>query len=105
MQQELYKHIQNVAAQFPPAMLPRYTAAALEFRAPYWDWALGPKGGDIPGVLLSPTIQVTDIDGEIKTIPNPLEHYQFHPLRPGDFVEQVSTTSAQPHTPRNLILI
>jgi tyrosinase len=90
IQQELYKHIQTVAEQFPTSLVEQYTAAAQEFRAPYWDWALGPKGGDIPEFLLSPTIEVTDTDGITKMIPNPLEHYRFHPLIPEDFDEQVS---------------
>lgn len=94
-QQELYKHIQNIAAQFPPSLVSRYTAAAKEFRAPYWDWALGKKGGQVPELIVSPTTQVTDVDGIKKTIPNPLASYQFHPLIPEDFSREVRLTFMQ----------
>ncbi|KAF2278156.1 Di-copper centre-containing protein [Westerdykella ornata] len=84
-EQELYRHIQRIAQQFPANLKARYIAAAQDFRIPYWDWGLGPKGGSVPDFLLSMTIEVLETDGTVKQIPNPLCRYEFHPLVAGDF--------------------
>jgi tyrosinase len=89
-QQELFKHIQRIATQFPSSIVDRYTAVAPSFRMPYWDWAMGTKGGDIPTALMTESIEVTDFDGEVKMIDNPLYSYKFHPIIPGDFEGHVS---------------
>ncbi|KAF2465062.1 tyrosinase [Lindgomyces ingoldianus] len=87
-EQELYKHIQRVSLQFPAFLRGRYTSAADEFRIPYWDWALGDKGGSVPEAFTTPTAKVIGFNGQEQIISNPLHHYEFHPLVPGDFTEE-----------------
>ncbi|KAF2187121.1 Di-copper centre-containing protein [Zopfia rhizophila CBS 207.26] len=84
-EQELYKHVQNVAWQFPSHLVSRYTSAAEDFRVPYWDWALGEAGGPFPDFFTSPIIQVIGTSGKEETVSNPLHHFEFHPNVPGDF--------------------
>ncbi|KAH7124115.1 tyrosinase [Dendryphion nanum] len=84
-EQELYNHVQAAALRFPPHLRDRYIAAADSFRIPYWDWALGIAGGNLPDFFVSPTLQVIGTDGYDKNISNPLHNYNFNPLIPGDF--------------------
>lgn len=77
MKQVLYDHVQTVAAQFDPSLRAKYTAAAQDFRMPYFDWAVS---ADFPASLSSPTISVIGLDGTQQTIDNPLHHYTFHPI-------------------------
>ncbi|ORY14554.1 hypothetical protein BCR34DRAFT_599107 [Clohesyomyces aquaticus] len=83
-EQELYRHIQQIAALFPEDLRERYISAAENFRIPYWDWALG-ASDTVPDVFVTPTISVVGTDGLPQTIPNPLYRYEFHPVIPGDF--------------------
>ncbi|KAF2874672.1 hypothetical protein BDV95DRAFT_296302 [Massariosphaeria phaeospora] len=84
-EQELHKHVQKVARQAPEESRSRYAAAANAFRIPYWDWGLGQKGGPIPDFFVSPTLQITGLDGVVRAVANPLHRYAFHPLIPDDF--------------------
>ncbi|KAF2750570.1 Di-copper centre-containing protein [Sporormia fimetaria CBS 119925] len=84
-EQELYKHVQTIASQFPSHLHDRYTTAAHDFRIPYWDWGLGDAAGELPELFVSPTVDVIGTSGEPETIPNPLYRYDFNPLMPGDF--------------------
>lgn len=86
--------MQDVASKFPAgALRDKYVAAAKGFRAPYFDWASQPSQGTsaFPSVLSSPKIQVVDVDGQTKSIANPLYHFSFHPVNPSpqDFTQQV----------------
>ncbi|KAM7200214.1 tyrosinase [Naviculisporaceae sp. PSN 640] len=91
-EQSLYASVQEVASQFPAGELrAKYVAAAKDFRAPYWDWAIPPPSDAeaFPTFFSSPQISVIDTDGNTKTVSNPLHRYTFHPLNPspGDFDE------------------
>ena len=77
----------------PPHLRERFESAANHFRLPYWDWALGVKGGSVPDFFLTPTILVTGVDGSSRTIRNPLYRYDFHPLMPGHFTDKVGPSS------------
>lgn len=93
IQQVLYEHIQAIAQQFPSRLLEKYTTAAGDFRLPYWDWARGDIGGEIPEILTWPTIQVIDTDGAGHTISNPLYQYRFPSSIAEDFGTPVGPTS------------
>lgn len=86
-EQELYRHIRAVALEFPPPLRNRYAEAADAFRIPYWDWALGSSGGNVPDIFTMPTVQVLDPRGNNLTITNPLHHYEFQKSRVTDFVQ------------------
>ena len=67
----------------------RYAAAAEAFRVPYWDWALGDKGGGVPDFFLTQSIDVVRLNGSEDTIRNPLYSYRFHPVEDGHFQGKV----------------
>lgn len=49
--------------------------AALEIRQPYWDWAAKSVP---PNEVLSPTqVEITDPDGRVVYMDNPLYNYEF----------------------------
>ena len=86
-EQTLYTHIIAAVNSFPAgAQRQRYTAAALVWRFPYWDWAAAPPDGEsvFPASVQSPTVNVTTPNGTA-SIPNPLFSYQFHPVSASDF--------------------
>lgn len=85
----LHEHVVKIASQAPADQLERYNAAAESFRMPYWDWALGEKGGPVPDFFTTETITVKKTDGTEESIFNPLYTYSFHPLNPADFDEKV----------------
>jgi len=86
-EQQLYKHIQNVAAQFTGAAKTRYQAAAVNFRLPYWDWAAAPCSGcnAYPVLVSNQYVTVTTPTGQ-QNILNPLFRYDFHPISSTDMV-------------------
>ncbi|KAF2793120.1 Di-copper centre-containing protein [Melanomma pulvis-pyrius CBS 109.77] len=90
-EQEIYKYVRDIALRSAPHLVERFASAADSFRLPYWDWALGEKGGSIPDFFTTPTIQVVGPDGLNQAIANPLYRYDFDPLIPGDFEGQWST--------------
>lgn len=58
----------------------KWTAAAMNLRAPYWDWASKPLPPD--EVIANEQITITLPDGTRKAVANPLFHYKFHPVPP-----------------------
>lgn len=79
-EQVLYRIVQEIATSFGNQS--HYVAAAVSFRAPYWDWlATPPVGQDtIPSYISdSAPVQVFTPNGT-QTIPNPLYRYHFSPL-------------------------
>lgn len=83
----LYQHIVDAVNAFPVgAVRQRYAAAALSWRAPYWDWAATPAAGEsvYPTSVTTPMVTVTMPNGTA-SIPNPLFSYQFHPVVADDF--------------------
>lgn len=103
-QQSLYNAVQKVARRFPKgALRDRYLEAAKTFRAPYFDWASQPPSGNpaFPSALISPKVQVIDVDGGTKFVNNPLYRYSFHRVTPapGDFSRRVNPplTRASPN--------
>ncbi|KAI9810350.1 MAG: hypothetical protein M1827_006317 [Pycnora praestabilis] len=81
-EQVLYSLMQEIVNEFPAGpQQDNYTAAAADFRIPYWDWAVVPPSGEdiLPDSISSETVQVTTPNGTT-TINNPLFSYTFHPL-------------------------
>lgn len=107
LQQILYSVITFIVGQFPAgAERDRYTAAAQNFRIPYWDWAVVPPEGQsvLPASISTPTVVVNGPAGA-QTISNPLFSYYFNPLSPSElpdapvsptiFLDMMSTNSQQ----------
>ncbi|PSN59540.1 Di-copper centre-containing protein [Corynespora cassiicola Philippines] len=84
-EQELHRQVQALVPKFPDELRKIYAPAAQQLRIPYWDWALGEKGGPTPDFFAWPEIEVRDVDGATKNIANPLYRYDFHPLPPESF--------------------
>ncbi|KAF5875638.1 putative tyrosinase protein [Botrytis fragariae] len=85
-EQVLHSVVVFIAAQFPAgAERNRYTAAAANFRIPYWDWAVVPPTGEsvLPPSVSTPTVTVNGPAG-VQTISNPLFSYHFNPLDPSE---------------------
>ncbi|CAD6439069.1 1e1b8ba9-904a-47e5-873c-05ef1d1af1bd [Sclerotinia trifoliorum] len=85
-EQVLHSIVLFIAEQFPAgAERERYTAAAVNFRVPYWDWAAVPPKGQsvLPPSVSKPTITVNGPAG-VQTISNPLFSYYFNPLDPSE---------------------
>ncbi|KAI9720620.1 MAG: hypothetical protein M1812_002800 [Candelaria pacifica] len=87
-EQVLWNTMQNISNEFPSGPdHDRYTAAAADFRVPYWDWAKAPPTdwGTLPWSVGGPTtVDVVTPTGN-KTINNPLYTYKFHELKSNDF--------------------
>jgi len=86
-QQILYQHIVDAVNEFPAGPVrQRYAAAALSWRAPYWDWAAPPPTNQsvLPSSVSNPYVSVITPEGNI-TINNPLYSYRFHPVSAPDF--------------------
>ncbi|APA08416.1 hypothetical protein SS1G_13364 [Sclerotinia sclerotiorum 1980 UF-70] len=85
-EQVLHSIVLFIAEQFPTeAERKRYTAAAVNFRVPYWDWAAVPPTGQsvLPPSVSTPIITVNGPAG-VQTISNPLFSYYFNPLDPSE---------------------
>ena len=70
--------------------------AAANLRTPYWDWASNPLPPD--EVIAMEEITITKPDGTKQSVPNPLYHYNFHPV-PSYFpsnVKSFNTTVRHP---------
>ncbi|KAF2724314.1 Di-copper centre-containing protein [Polychaeton citri CBS 116435] len=83
-EQVLQQYIVEIVNTFPTGVTRRrYAQAALEWRLPYWDWAMDPLDTPsmIPSIVQQPTVQVTLPNGTA-TIDNPLYAYTFHPSAP-----------------------
>ncbi|KAF9878973.1 tyrosinase precursor [Colletotrichum karsti] len=85
----LFRLVQTIATLFTdPSERALYHAAAVDWRIPYWDWAMQPPTGE--AVFLpefeSPGIQIYGPNGW-QYIANPLHSYQFKPLDPKVFSE------------------
>jgi tyrosinase len=87
LQQILYNLIQLIAQLYPAGSTrDKYTAAAANFRIPYWDWAAVPPAGQsvFPSSVGGSPYFVVDGPAGTQTIANPLWSYQFKPLNPND---------------------
>jgi hypothetical protein len=87
LQQILYNLIQQIAQLYPAGPTrDKYTAAAADFRIPYWDWAAVPPAGQsvFPSSVGGSPYVVVDGPVGTQTIANPLWSYQFNPLNPND---------------------
>lgn len=86
-QQVLYQNIIEVVDEFPEGYLrDQYAAAAISWRAPYWDWAASPANGTsvYPTIVTQENVSVTTPNGVVE-IANPLFSYQFHNVSASDF--------------------
>ncbi|KAK0632863.1 hypothetical protein B0T14DRAFT_560507 [Immersiella caudata] len=90
-EQVLIDLIKRIAALWPEGEeRDRYTAAALRFRIPYWDWAATPPSGQsvLPlSVGGSPWVEVNGPSG-VQRISNPLFSYSFKPLNATAFLQR-----------------
>jgi tyrosinase len=77
-EQTLTSIIKDIANQFTTADKQKYVDASLRFRVPYWDWASDTYLPDI--VSKKEKVSVTNPNGTVQTINNPLYSYTFHPL-------------------------
>ncbi|RKF78107.1 Tyrosinase [Golovinomyces cichoracearum] len=84
-EQILYGTIQEIAQRYPAGVMrDRYSAAAVKFRIPYWDWAATRSAGEkiLPdSIVQSSGINVNGPNGR-QLIANPLYSYRFQPLDP-----------------------
>jgi tyrosinase len=55
----------------------RLEAASKIWRLPYWDWA---SNANIPDEWSATQINIYSSDGNQAQVPNPLNHYTFHPI-------------------------
>ncbi|KAG9248530.1 hypothetical protein BJ878DRAFT_476387 [Calycina marina] len=107
-EQVLYNIIQEVALYYPegPARQ-KYTAAALKFRIPYWDWAAAPPQGQsvLPYSVGGSATVVVDGPNGRQLIGNPLFSYAFDPLDPSQLpnppFNTFNRTLRYPLEPRN----
>jgi tyrosinase len=82
-------HVHDIAAKAPADQIERYLKAANEFRIPYWDWAQGTNTGPVPEFFTVPELAVTNTDGSLTVVSNPLYSYKFDPI-PEGFVAKVN---------------
>ncbi|KAI4688971.1 hypothetical protein J4E81_007688 [Alternaria sp. BMP 2799] len=82
-EQSLSSHVYDIAKKAPADQIERYLKAANEFRIPYWDWAQGNTIGPVPDFFTAPEIAVTDTDGSLTVVSNPLYSYKFNPIPAG----------------------
>lgn len=79
--------MQAAAQSFPEgATRDRYVAAAVNFRPPFWDWAMDPcpTCQVYPAVASQEYVLVDTPTGE-QWMLNPLHRYDFHPVSVADF--------------------
>lgn len=78
MQQVMQKHALDISTQYQDQQ--RWSSAAQNLRAPYWDWAT--NSVPPPEVISLQTVDITTPDGNTTTVPNPLYQYTFNPIDP-----------------------
>lgn len=78
----------RIAADAPKELVGRFVSAASSFRLPYWDWAL--DSGSVPDFFLSETIDLTELDGTLALMRNPLYSYVFQWIDEEGFDDKVS---------------
>ncbi|KEF59470.1 uncharacterized protein A1O9_04314 [Exophiala aquamarina CBS 119918] len=101
-QQVLWTHAQGIAEAYPDDQRPRYRAAALALRIPYWDWAIHPE---LPDVVTEPLVTVNTPVGT-RTIENPLYQYVFQSDAAGNgfpSTDPVGLFSTSPRKRLNLL--
>lgn len=82
-EQAIHAQMQTLVSQFPAAQQSRWQNAVNGFRIPYWDWAT--NNAQMPAILTTPTVTVTQTTGQQQTINNPLFSYNFPSLSRSDF--------------------
>jgi len=100
-QQVLYNHIQAIASYYPAGEVRnRYVDAAVEFRMPYWDWALTPSSSQsvFPSSVQDPAAVVNGPAGP-QTIANPLFSYGFHSADPNDLPDPLVSDPSRHDSP------
>ena len=79
-EQQFITVVNSVAASFTnPTTKATMQSAAATMRFPYWDWAaIPPSGGpDLPSIVSTQSVNVTQPDGSSKQIINPLFRHDF----------------------------
>lgn len=72
----MQQHALDIANQYQDQQ--RWSSAAQNLRAPYWDWAT--NSVPPPEVISLQTVDITTPDGNTTTVPNPLYQYTFNPI-------------------------
>ena len=72
----MQQHALVIANQYQDQQ--RWSSAAQNLRAPYWDWAT--NSVPPPEVISLQTVDVITPDGNTTTVTNPLYQYPFNPI-------------------------
>ncbi|KAF8500857.1 photo-regulated tyrosinase [Russula emetica] len=75
-EQVMQQHALDISQQYQDQQ--RWSSAAQNLRAPYWDWATNVVPP--PEVISLQTVDITTPDGNTTTVPNPLYQYTFNPI-------------------------
>ena len=78
LQQLLQQQALAISQQYQDQQ--RWSTAAQNLRAPYWDWAT--NSVPPPEVVSLQTVNIITPDGRTSTVPNPLLQYTFNPIDP-----------------------
>ncbi|KAI0251651.1 photo-regulated tyrosinase [Lactifluus subvellereus] len=76
-EQVMQSHALDIAGKYQVDQ-DSWRTAALNLRAPYWDWATNTVPP--PEVVSLQTVDIITFDGTTITVPNPLYQYTFHPI-------------------------
>jgi tyrosinase len=97
-EQLVQQHALTIAKQYQEQ--PRWTNAAQNLRAPYWDWAT--NSVPPPEVISLETVNITTPNGNT-AVPNPLLQYRFNPISPSfpDPYSNWQTTIRHPDDPNS----
>ncbi|KAI0318086.1 common central domain of tyrosinase-domain-containing protein [Amylostereum chailletii] len=80
-EQALQRHAIDIAETYTVPDRDMWMRAAVNLRAPYWDWASVSVPPD--EVLSMANVEITRYDGKRVQVSNPLFRYTFHPVYPG----------------------
>ena len=99
IQQLVQQHALTIAQKYQEQ--PRWTTAAQNLRAPYWDWAT--NSVPPPEVISLQTLNITTPDGNTTAVRNPLLQYRFNPISPSfpDPYSSWQTTIRHPDDPNS----
>jgi tyrosinase len=78
IQQVMQQHAIVIAQQYQDQQ--RWSSAAQNLRAPYWDWAT--NSVPPPEVISLESVNIITPDGNTTSVPNPLFQYTFNPIDP-----------------------
>ncbi|KAI9855691.1 MAG: hypothetical protein M1824_005924, partial [Vezdaea acicularis] len=80
-EQVLSNYVSQIAETYPDSNRAQYQQAAVNFRIPYWDWAIN---ATLPALVTEATVNINTPNGQ-QSVTNPLVSYIFNPLSSSDF--------------------